>query len=401
MRRALYLSAAAAFVAIASASVWTHVSDDGSPSKEASFAVISANAPSWAARTQGAGAVRNTMPSAGDVPKRQTSVAATVKAAAVKITNGMLTRGDLPWIPRGVVQIAFVAPPSAQAGVFFDAYQNYTPTDYASMHDLGIDSVRIQVSQPGLDPQSALFDPVFRDRFFDAVRAARAHGLSVLISIQDEEQSGEPAPTDLPNAGTRRVWATIAPQFGDDRGVFFELLNEPRPDATTANWAAWRDAHNLTIQTIRNAGAVNVVVADGLLSGERLSGAPALTDPLNQVAYASHPYAHNAQGQTAADWDTKFGNFAQTHPVIVTEWTTSTNFYCDSNSPLSATNFLSYLGNHRVGLMAFAWDFSGIKFGSAFQGFPPQPTTYANLNCGDVGFGPGKKILNAYSIWPQ
>jgi endoglucanase len=108
-----------------------------------------------------------------------------------------------------------------------------------------------------------------------------------------------------------------------------------------------------------------------------------------------------AAGETAADWDTKFGNFASSHPVIVTEWTTSTNFYCGANTGQAAGQFLAYLGAHRVGLMAFAWDFSGNKFGSAFQGFPPLPTAYQNLSCGDVGFGPGNKILNAHANWPQ
>lgn len=316
---------------------------------------------------------------------------------AVALDRNTLLRDGRPWVPQGVVQIAFVAPPAAQEGVFKAAYHNYSPNHYNEMRRFGIDSVRIQMSQPGLDPQDRLFDAAFRDRLISAVRAARAVGLTVLLSVQDEAQSGDPTPARLPDDGTRRVWREMAPLFANDAGVMYELLNEPQPAGTPQNWRAWREAMNATITVVRRAGARNVVIADGLLSGERLSGAPSLDDPLRLVVYASHPYAHGAAGLTGADWDRKFGNFAQTHPVIVTEWTTSHNFYCDAATAVSTRRFLAYLKGRRIGLMAFAWDFSGTRFGSAFQGFPPQPTAYGQRRCGDEGFGPGADIVNVYT----
>jgi endoglucanase len=63
-----------------------------------------------------------------------------------------------------------------------------------------------------------------------------------------------------------------------------------------------------------------VVVAGGLAHAETLTGAQTLTDPLNQVAYAAHPYAFNADQETSSFWDASFGTFAQTAPVIITEW---------------------------------------------------------------------------------
>lgn len=318
---------------------------------------------------------------------------------AVAVKGGSLTRDGRPWMPRGVVQIAFVAPPAAQKGVFAAAYRHFDPDAYAGLRAQGIDSVRMQISQPGLDPQSRLFDKAFRDRVVQAVHAARGAGLTVLLSVQDEEQSGEATPAELPDEATRRVWQAMAPLFGQDRGVMYELLNEPRPGPSPRNWRAWAKAMNETIRTVRDAGARNVIVADGLLFAERLRGAPELADPQHQVVYASHPYAHDPKGETRADWDRKFGNFARTHPVIVTEWTTSRNFYCTTTTPRAAEAFLSYLAERRIGLMAFAWDFSGTSFGSAFQGFPPTPTSYENRQCGDEGFGPGRAILRSYAAW--
>ena len=78
----------------------------------------------------------------------------------------------------------------------------------------------------------------------------------------------------------------------------FEILNEPQPKHTAANRALWADAMNNMVTIIRNAGATNVLIADGLNYAEQLDGAPVLADPLNQVAYGSHPYAHSADDQT-------------------------------------------------------------------------------------------------------
>ena len=298
-------------------------------------------------------------------------------------------RNGHPWAAHGLVQIAFVAPPAAQTGVFVEAYRNYSPTDYAQMRRRGFDSVRIQVSQPGLDPHSRLFDPAFRGRVVDAVRAARAAGLVAIVSVQDEKQSGETDVAALPNDGTRRVWRSLAPVFAGDDGVVYELLNEPNLPPSPANWRLWSDAMNRTIAVVRRAGARNVVVADGLLFAERLGAAPELEDPIGQLAYGSHPYAHDAEGQRPAAWDQKFGDFARRHPVIVTEWTTVPQYYCDGNTARFAATFIGYLERRGIGLTAYAWDFSGPKFGSAYHGFPAQPTTYEGKVCGDAGFGPG------------
>ena len=314
--------------------------------------------------------------------------------ASISVSGGRLQRDGRPWTPHGVVQIAFVAPPAAQQGVFTEAYQHYSPSDYTAMRSYGIDSVRIQISQPGLDPQNPLFTPAFRSQVIDAVHAARAAGLIVMLSVQDEEQSGEKKDrvASLPNDATRRVWASIAPVFARDHGVIYELLNEPNLPPNPENWRKWAHEMNATLKVVRDAGASNVAVADGLLFAERLGGAPALHDPDGQVVYASHPYAHRAQDQTAPSWEKKFGDFARTHAVVVTEWTTVPKYYCDLGTPKYAEEFLRYLNGRGIGLMAYGWDFSGPKFGSTFHGFPPQISAFEGLTCGEPGFGPGRAV---------
>lgn len=323
--------------------------------------------------------------------------AAPPAAPVVRIAGGRLLRDGRPWTPHGIVQIAFVAPPAAQTGVFVDAYRHYSSDDYAAMRRHGIDSVRIQISQPGLDPQDPLFTTAFRDQVAAAVGAARRAGLVVILSVQDEKQSGETrGVAALPNEATRRVWRWLAPVFAEDSGVMYELLNEPNLPPTPDNWREWRQAMNATLGVVRRSGAPNVVVADGLLFAERLGGAPDLYDPIGQVAYASHPYAHHREDQYADAWDAKFGRFAERHVVIVTEWATVPKFYCDGGTPAYAEAFLRYLRDRRIGLMAYGWDFSGAKFGSTFHGFPATPTAFAGLRCGDPGFGPGRAVERFY-----
>ncbi len=321
----------------------------------------------------------------------------------VAIVDNHLVRDGRPWVPHGFYQIAFEVPPTnthPDHPFWTVASQNYTPDEYDGMRRFGADSVRIQVAQPGLDPRSGLFDARYRDRALGAVRAARAAGLAVIISVQDEKQTGETAPAGVPNEATRRVWREIAPVFGRDRNVVYELLNEPQLPPSAPNWQQWRAAMDETIRTVREAGAVNVVVADGLGMGQDLSGAPRLDDPLGQVAYASHPYANHPFGQTPAAWDLKFGNFARTAPVIITEW--GTGYYCDANTPAAALDFLGYLNRRGIGLEIGFWDWAPMGFGSAIQGFPNGTVSSFlgpdgdPLGCKAPGFGLGRIVRTWY-----
>ena len=327
----------------------------------------------------------------------------------VFVAGRHLLRDGRPWIPHGFVQIAFVVTPNVPNTklIYTTASEDYSPDEYRQMHIAGADSVRIQVSQPGLDPQNSLYTAEFRDRVIRAIQAARVAGLTVIVSVQNEPQTGDIKPSDLPDDATQRVWRELAPHFGTDLGVLFEMFNEPRPAPSGAdvqpdqkNWVAWAESMNNTIRTIRKSGALNVLVADGLQYGETLDGAPFLTDPLQQVTYASHPYAHRPADQTAAVWDQKFGGFSRTAPVIITEW--NTGYYCDANTPGAVLAFLGYLQAHEIGLEVVTWDWSSANFGSAVYDFPNDKFSSfigsdgRALSCSAAGFGLGKVVKTWY-----
>jgi len=320
---------------------------------------------------------------------------------SVTVSGVNLMRRGVVWNPHGAQIIAFVAPPAAQTSIFSAAYAHYSTAEISAVQGWGADTVRFQVSQPGLDPQSALYTASFLGQVQAAVTYARSIGLNVIICVQDEAQSGETTPATLPNAGTQRVWQTLAPLFNSDTGILYEIMNEPSLAPSTANWSAWQTAMNAVIATIRATGSRNVVIADGLSFAEVLNGAPLLTDSLSQVAYAVHPYFRS--GFTSNTFPAAFGDFASNAPVIVTEWDLSQSQYCDSNTPALALTMLQYLPTRNIGIVGYAYDNPGLvgrdfgTTGSIVQDFNGTPTTLGNnIQCGALGFGPGTLLQNYF-----
>jgi endoglucanase len=324
-----------------------------------------------------------------------------VQKTGVSVSGVHLLLNDRPWIPHGLYQIAFEQPPTYSDDHAFwkVAARFYSPDEYRHMREFGADLVRIQVSQRGMDKGDPLSTLAYRQAVLGAIRSAREAGLIVIVSVSDEEQTGQKKPADLPGPGTRGAWTEIAPAFAHDTGVMFELFNEPRPQPSAANWIAWAAAMNDTLRFVRKLGAQNVVIADGLGVGQTLHGAPLIDDPLGQVAYGSHPYVtdQNApQGaQTEAAWQMKFGNFAKRAPVIISEW--GIGYHCDGDTPHSVMLFLQYLQKREIGLVAGTWDWPPSGFRSVRFGFPhPQTSSFIHVNgppfCNAAGLGPGRMV---------
>lgn len=316
----------------------------------------------------------------------------------VSISNGKLTRNGVAWTPRGYFQVAFEAGSNVQQADFeANANAGYTPQEYSDMVAAHADSVRLMISQPGADPQDSLYDPTLVPKVIAAIKAARVAGLTVIIGIQDEKVVGRATRSGLPNDATMRVWDQLVPSLASDKGVLLELYNEPditaaqnpnpadlmqSPDTTLAvaesqtispaEWQQWADAMNKIIARVRQDGATNVLVADGLDRAIVLTGAPSLTDTLGQIAYAAHPYAFADSDETTAFLDNSFGNFAASHPVIITEW--GQGYHCSALDPGFLITFLNYLQTKGVGIEMGTWDWgSAGSFGNARYNFPAAP----------------------------
>ena len=209
-----------------------------------------------------------------------------------------------------------------------------------------------------------------------AVKAARAAGLTVIIGTQDEAVVGRSTRAGLPDDATLRVWQQLIPAFATDKGILLELYNEPviTADQTipAADWQTWAAAMNKTIAGVRGDGATNGLGADGRERAIGLSGAPDLTDPLKQVVYAAHPYAFSDADKTTDFLDHSFGDFAASHPVIITEY--GLGYSCSALDPGFLITFFHYLQDRGIGLEIGAWDWGGTgSFGNARYNFPAAP----------------------------
>lgn len=346
-----------------------------------------------------------------------TPVPSNTPAGQVSIVNNKLLRDGKPWIPHGFFQVAFQASPNEQnvPGFETQAQQYYTPQEYTDMANAGADSVRVMLGQTVGDPQNTMYySQTLVNQFIGAVQAARQAGLTVIVGIQDESITQDQSPTDLPNAATQRVWSQLVPAFKDDKGILLELFNEPGTGPTQvpqpAAWQAWATMMNSTITSVRGEGATNVVVADGLAHAGTLTGAPELTDNLNRIAYASHPYTFQASSEeeqnATAFLDYSFGNFAANHPVIITEW--GQGYYCGPTNPTFLITFLNYIQSKGIGLEMGTWDWGGpTAFGGTQYNFPNIQTSmyYSNgslIPCSTAGTptpsrGPGLTINAWYT----
>lgn len=179
----------------------------------------------------------------------------------------------------------------------------------------------------------------------------------------------QPGQQPMADANSVRFWHSVASTFGSDNGVMFELYNEPH----SVSWSVWRNGGPVTVNgntyqaagmqqlydAVRSTGASNVVIAGGLKWAYDLTGVTngyALSG--SNIAYASHPYSFKS-GTSPAAWEQYFGQVAQTHPVIATEFGT----YATTVTPYDSA-ILRFFDSHGIGYTGWAWWNGGPKFPS-------------------------------------
>ena len=292
----------------------------------------------------------------------------------VDVDATSMTLNGSPWLSKGVALQAFVRPLAVlqtdpSEGARLNARHNYGASELAAIHSFGADTIRFQIGQPALDPASPLYDSTYLSQVVSAIQTARQAGFVVMIMMQDEAISGDPHPHPLPTAETQTDWDLLAARFGSDRGVVFELYNEPNLPNTSANWQLWLNggtAPNETtpsigmqplINHLRANGAQNVFVLDGLQLAKTLDGLPTVSDPLNRLVYAVHPYQNGSSDES--QWDAQFGQASSRVPVWADEWSAPTGMSLGLGNLTSfqvAVDLLNYLRAHSIPLCTGAFD---------------------------------------------
>jgi hypothetical protein len=266
--------------------------------------------------------------------------------------------------------------------------QNYGPAELEHIRAFRANTIRFVVSQPALDPNSGgdvnscpLYDPNYLHDVVEAIQTARRAGFVVMIMMQDEDETGDLRQAPLPTDETQRDWDLLTSVFGADRGVVFELYNEPDLTASAENWQLWlnggeiNNAGYLGMQTLidelRGNGARNVFVLDGLATevqvpglskpqreaAETLQNVPPVADPLNRIVYAVHPYQHGIQDES--HWKEDFGIPSKTIPVWADEWSAPTGISLglgNLHSYQEAVDLLNFLRDYSIPVCTGAFD---------------------------------------------
>jgi endoglucanase len=311
----------------------------------------------------------------------------------VGVEGTHLTMNGHPWNSRGVALQGFVRPlallqselaanpDNQEAKKLLNARRSYGWAELEFARAFHANTLRFQVSQPALDPDSPMYDANYLTEVADAIHMARSAGFVVMIMMQDEKLTGDASQAPLPTEQTRRDWQLLTQVFGSDRGVVFELYNEPNLLASPENWQLWlqggdwNGATYLGMQTlvddVRSNGAQNLLVLDGLAvnvispktgkpvreAAETLAGLHPVQDPLDRVIYAVHPYQRGLAVES--NWEEDFGNPSRNLPVWADEWSAPTDIRLGLGTLPGyqvAVDLLNFLREHSIPLCTGAID---------------------------------------------
>ncbi|HET9719578.1 MAG TPA: cellulase family glycosylhydrolase, partial [Solirubrobacteraceae bacterium] len=215
---------------------------------------------------------------------------------------------------------------------FFDG-----PTDSASiaaMKSWGINAVRVPLNEDcwlGINGVSSAYSGAnYQQAIRTYVNALQAQGLDVILDLHwgapgTQLATGQEMAPDASHATA--FWTSVASQYKGVSGIAYDLFNEPHD----VSWACWRNGCTTSagwqatgmqdlIKAVRDAGAEQPVIAEGLNWGGDLSGwlANAPSDPAGQLVAGWHIYNFSGCNTTSC-WDSTVAPVAQKVPVLATE----------------------------------------------------------------------------------
>jgi len=344
----------------------------------------------------------------GGVPGQVLAKSATTTVGGVRVEGNRLVSDGQVFLARGVQIVGFVGPRQLLKPIYARARERFGPETLVAAKAYGANLIRFQVSQPGLDPQAPQHDAAYEQELRSAVGATLDAGFRVIISMQRGPASGADYKQPLPSDNTLRAWSNIAPWWKDDSRVMYELYNEPGVMAKPEHWVLWLNGGSFKknptgkavgiqalIDTVRAAGARNVIIVPGLSAQKSLEGVPTPRDPLANLAYGFHSPPLNLGRK---GWHATFGYLADRAPLIMTEWAASGKApNCEPNYPAEAADLLAYLKERKIGVNAFSFDLPG----TLLEDKDYRPTNFAKFQCSSPGKegvgGPGEMLYRYYS----
>ena len=320
------------------------------------------------------------------------------QAQDITIRGATFYKNGSPWLAKGIQIEGFNEPPNlrSKSKIATQAQSYWGPAEIAAIKQkFGADTVRFQVSQPGLDPQSKIYDESYAPELVAAIKQARAADLVVIVSLDAQGENGIEGLPCMPDQSTVRAWQTLAPAFVHDGGILLDAFNEPCKTANPADKAEWAQGTQAVIDALRGLGAQNIILVEGLHFGRTTSDLfPLLHDPLkNRLALAVHPYMAKGWFDSPEKWDREFGFAAAKFPTIADEWNAlAVGGSCSSDLPDKALVLIRYLQEKHIGVVAWAIDSPTGKLVVDHDSY--EPNSYDGFkSCNDgSGSGAGRLI---------
>lgn len=227
-----------------------------------------------------------------------------------------------------------------------DGQGHLLKTIEVAIKDWHANIIRLPLSQDrwfGRGPEQTDSGKAYRALVQQAVDTCAARKCYIILDLHwsdCNEWGANIGQHSMPDSNSVAFWRDLAPRYANHPAVLFDLYNEPHD----VSWNVWLKGGQITdkpngwhagppkkfqavgmqqlLDTVRAAGAKNVVIAGGLDWAYDFSGILAgrqLSDPQgNGVIYANHCYDN--KDDSVDEWITNMEKASAKLPIIVSEF---------------------------------------------------------------------------------
>ncbi|KIG15207.1 Cellulase [Enhygromyxa salina] len=241
--------------------------------------------------------------------------------------------------------------------------------------------IRVAINQGFWLEGSVVYNSGYRERVDELVQWSKAAGMDVILDLHWTDRgnlSEVPAQQRMADQNSRALWQSVAARYKDDGRVFFELYNEPHD----VSWPVWLNGGDSgdgfevvgmqeLYDTVRDAGADNLVLVGGLRYAYDLSGVPDHRVEGYNIVYTSHPYDFG--DKQPAGWTDDWGFLADTDPIFITEFG---SFDCDAGY---SQQLIDYAEQRGLSWSAWAWYPGGCGFPGLIEDWSGTPSATGQI----------------------
>jgi endoglucanase len=172
----------------------------------------------------------------------------------------------------------------------------------------------------------------------------------------------------MPDAAhANAFWSSVATTFRNDPSTVFDLFNEPYAERATGSedsgWACWLSGGTCAgigyqvagmqslVNSVRSAGATNVIMLGGLAYSNDLTGwlAHEPSDPDHNLVASWHSYNFNTCSNSSC-WDSQVAPVASSVPLVAGELGEND---CGASY---VSSLMSWLDSHGASFLAWTWN---------------------------------------------